>query len=223
VAVVPAAIVNGISGSLIAAARIPSVPRSVDETQVGTAELQGFNPPDPSDWFPSIVVPRTPEGSGCFDSIVRLAGRLDLCWEGYRDNRESLPGADVYHFRLLATLHDADPMTWVSITVSPAGGERVLVSQVWPNGVVDGPCRTITVEGMNFLTDGSSTNDVVDDAVCGRTTSVRTTGWKAHHITWTCGDCGASTQNGPKIALRQLIHTDEGQVPTWAIAAEIGR
>jgi len=186
VAVVPVAVVIGASWSLASGSWIPAVPRSIEETDVGIAELHGFNPPDPSAWFQSVIVPRTPDGSGCLDSIVRPAGRLDLCWEGYRDNRETLPGGDVYHFRLLATLHSPDPATWVSMTISIPDDERTLISQVWPNGVVDGPCRVATVEGMNFLTDGSRTNDIADDVVCGRMTSVRGPRWKSHRVIWTC-------------------------------------
>ena len=222
-AIVPLVVVSGSSWTIASADWLPPIPRSVAESVVGTAVLHGFNPPDPSEWFPPIIVPRTPEGSGCLAPLVRPAGTLDLCWGGYRDNRESLPGGDVYQFRLVATLRDAEPTTWASIIVSPVGGERVLVSQIWPSGVVDGPCRTVSVEGMNFLTDGDRTNDIAEDLVCGRTTAVRTAGWKGHHVIWTCGACGATTPEGGKIALRELVYTDEGEIPTWTVAAELGR
>jgi hypothetical protein len=223
VVVAPLAVIVGASWSLAAAGWVPAVPRSIAETVVGTAELHGFNPPDPSEWFPSIIVPRTPEGSGCLDPIVRPAGRIDLCWEGHRDNREVLPGGDIYHLRLLAALHSANPATWVSITISIPEDDRTLIEQVWPNGVVDGPCRGAAIEGMNFLTDGSLTNDVADDAVCGRTTSVRGPRWKSHHIIWTCTACGAGEPAGRQIALREIVGTAEGAIPTWTVSAEIGR
>ena len=223
VAAVPVAVVMAGSWSLASGSWIPAVPRSIDETQVGTAELHGFNPPDPSDWFPSIVVPRTPEGSGCFDSIVGPEGRLDLCWEGYRDNRETLPGGDIYQFRLLATLHSEAPATWASITIAVPDDERTHLRQVWPNGVVDGPCRVAAVEGMNFLTDGDMTNDVAEDVVCGRTTSVRAPHWKAHRVIWTCTACGAGDPAGRQIAVREIVGTAEGSIPTWTVSAAIGR
>ncbi|HUP54292.1 MAG TPA: hypothetical protein VM408_02200, partial [Methylomirabilota bacterium] len=104
VAIVPAAVVIATTLGISASSWVPAVPVAVQGAHIGTATVEGFNPPDPSDWFPQLVVPRTPAGRGCFDPVVRPAGRLDLCWEAYRDNRESLPGADYYQFRLAATL-----------------------------------------------------------------------------------------------------------------------
>ncbi len=122
----------------------------------------------------------------------------------------------------MATLRSPDPATWVSITIALPDDERTLVDQVWPNGVVDGPCRVTTVEGMNFLTNGSRTNDVADDVVCGRTTSVRAPRWKAHEVTWTCAGCGAGEPAGRQIAIREIVGTDQGSIPTWTVSAAIG-
>ena len=157
VAVVPVTVIIATTWGAAAISWVPSVPVGVQGARMGTATVQGFNPPDPSDWFPQIIVPRTPAGSGCFDPVVRPAGRLDVCWEAYRDNREHLPGADYYQFRLIATLHAAAPSTWAAISIVPVGDDRTRVEHIWPSGVLDGPCRTAAVEGMDFLTNGEMT------------------------------------------------------------------
>jgi hypothetical protein len=224
-AILPAAVVVGATWSFASRSWIPNVPEEVRGTLVGTAQLHGFNPPDPSDWFPPIVVPRTPDGSGCWDPVIVPAGRLDLCWEGYRDNRETLPGGDYYRFRLLATLHSTTPTNWVAITIQIENptGERASVHTYWPKGVLDGPCRVGEVEGMNVLLNGHKTNDVEQDVTCGRTTSVRLHGWQTHQVIWTCATCGADEPTGRQIAIREVIGVREGTVPTWTVYAQLGR
>lgn len=206
-----------------AASWVPTVPDGVQGQLLGTASVEGFNPPDPSDWFPQVVVPRTPAGNGCFDPVIRPAGRLEVCWEAYRDNREHLPGADYYQFRLVATLHATGPSSWVTISIAPIGGERTSVRQLWPSGVLDGPCRSAAVEGMNFLTNGDMTNDVATDFACGRTIAARADAWQRHWVVWTCAACGADQASGRQIAIRQLTGTAEGSVPSWQIHAELGQ
>lgn len=221
-AIAPAAVAVGVTWSATSGSWTPNVPQQVQGTLVGTAEVHGFNPPDPSDWFPQLVVPRFPDGSGCFDPVVRPAGRLELCWDGYRDNRERLPGADYYQFRLLATLHSTAPTSWVAITIVPVG-ERAYVGHLWPSGVLDGPCRTTAVEGMNFLTDGDMTNDVAEDVACGRTTAATSDAGQRHWVIWTCAGCGADQVSGRQIAIREIVGTREGTVPTWEVYAELGQ
>jgi hypothetical protein len=223
VVLLPVVVAVAVTGTVTAASWTPDVPEHVSETDVGTGELHGLNPPDPSEWFPSIVVPRTPEGSGCFDSVVRAAGRLELCWEGYRDNRETLPGADKYHFRLVATLHATGSASWVTFTIHVPGAHPAAIGHVWPSGVLDGPCRTMRVEGMNFYTDGDLTNDVVDDIACGRTTSATAQSSTSHRVVWTCSRCGADAPEGRAIAIREIVSMPEGVVPTWVVSAELGR
>jgi hypothetical protein len=222
-AIPPAVVAIAVTWSSASGSWIPNVPEQVPGTLVGTAEVHGFNPPDPSDWLPQLVVPRFPNGSGCFDPIVRPAGRLVLCWEGYRDNRERLPGADYYQFRLLATLHSTTPTSWVAIDIKVPGDERTYVGHLWPSGVLDGPCRTTAVEGMNFLTDGDMTNDVAEDVACGRTTAATSDGGRRHWVIWTCAACGADQVSGRPIAIREIVGTREGTVPTWEIYAELGQ
>ena len=222
IGIVPAALFMAITWGAVARAWVPAVPVAVQGDRIGTATVEGFNPPDPSDWLPHVVVPRTPAGSGCFDPVVRPAGRLDVCWEAYRDNRESLPGADYYQFRLLATLHTTVPSTWVAISIIPVGDERTRVGRMWPSGVLDGPCRSATVEGMNFLTDGDMTHDVADDLACGRTTAARSDSFQRHDVIWTCASCGADQVEGQQIAIRELTATSEGGVPRWEVRAELG-
>jgi len=201
---------------------IPSVPEHTPEILVGTVTLHGFNPPDPSQPLAEPIMPPTPSGAGCFEPVVRPAGRLDLCWEGHRDNREVLPGGDIYHFRLTATLHSVNPTSWVTIVIVVPNDEHTLIRQIWPEGVLGGPCRIASVEGMNFLTDGSATHDEVDDVACGRTTARRTDGWRRHSVIWTCAACGATDPSGRQIAVRELVGTRQGSVPTWAVYAELG-
>lgn len=222
-AIVPVAVVIAITWGAAASSWVPTVPLAVQGARIGTATVQGFNPPDPSDWFPSIVVPRTPAGTGCFDPVVRPAGRLSVCWEAYRDNRESLPGADYYQFRLIATLHATASSSWVAISIVPVGDERTRVSHLWPSGVLDGPCRSAAVEGMDFLTDGDMTHDVANDLACGRTTAARADDWQRHWVVWTCAVCGADQTDGRKVAIRELTATSEGGVPTWEVYAELGQ
>jgi hypothetical protein len=221
-AVAPAAIAIAVTWTSASSSWIPNVPEQVPGAMVGTAEVHGFNPPDPSDWLPQLVVPRSPAGSGCFDPVVRPAGRLDLCWEGYRDNRERLPGADYYQFRLLATLHSTAPTSWVAIAIVAAGDERTYVGHLWPSGVLDGSCRTTAVEGMNFLTDGDMTSDVAEDVACGRTTAATSDRGRRHWVIWTCAACGADEASGRQIAIRDIVGTPEGSVPAWEIHAELG-
>jgi hypothetical protein len=224
-AILPAVVVVGATWSVASRSWIPNVPEDVHGTLVGTAQLHGFNPPDPSDWFPPIVVPRTPEGSGCWDPVRGPAGRLDLCWEGYRDNRETLPGGDYYRFRLIATLHSTTPTTWVAITIQieNPSGERVNIHTYWPKGVLDGPCRVVDVEGMNVLLNGHKTNDAERDVACGRTTAERLQGWETHRVIWTCAGCGAHESSGRQIAIREVVGVRESTVPTWTIFVEMGR
>jgi hypothetical protein len=223
IAVGPAALVIASTWGAAATFWVPNVPQAVQGARIGTATVQGFNPPDPSDWLPQVVVPRTPAGSGCFDPVVRPAGRLDVCWEPYRDNRESLPGADYYQFRLLATLHAAAPSSWVAMSIVPVGDERTAVAQLWPSGVLDGPCRSAAVEGMDFLTDGEMTHDVANDLACGRTTAARADAWQRHWVIWTCAACGADQVEGRQVAIRELVATSEGGVPSWQVYAELGQ
>jgi hypothetical protein len=222
-ALAPAAVAIAVTWSSASSAWIPNVPEQVPGTLVGTAEVHGFNPPDPSDWLPQLVVPRFPNGRGYFDPVVQPAGRLELCWEGYRDNRERLPGADYYQFRLLATLHSTTPTSWVAIDILVPGEERTYVGHLWPSGVLDGPCRTTAVEGMNFLTDGDMTNDVAEDVACGRTTAATSDGGRRHWVIWTCAACGADEASGRQIAIREIVGSPEGSVPTWEIYAELGQ
>lgn len=222
-AIAPAAVAIAVTWSSASSSWIPNVPGQVPGTLVGTAEVHGFNPPDPSDWFPQLVVPRFPNGSGCFDPVVRQAGRLELCWEGYRDNRERLPGADYYQFRLLATLHSTTPTNWVAIDIIVPGEERTSIRHLWPSGVLDGLCRTTAVEGMNFLTDGDMTNDVAADVACGRTTAATSDGGRRHWVIWTCAACGADEASGRQIAIREIVGSPEGSAPSWEIYAELGQ
>ncbi len=222
-AVAPAAVAVAVTWNAASSSWIPNVPEQVRGSLVGTAEVHGFNPPDPSDWFPQLVVPRFPNGSGCFDPVVRPAGRLELCWEGYRDNRERLPGADYYQFRLVATLHSTTPTSWVAIDIIVPGEERTSIRHLWPSGVLDGLCRTTAVEGMNFLTDGDMTNDVAEDVACGRTTAATSDGGRRHWVIWTCAACGADEASGRQIAIREIVGSPEGSVPTWEIYAELGQ
>jgi hypothetical protein len=223
IAVGPAALVIASTWGAAATFWVPNVPQAVQGARIGTATVQGFNPPDPSDWFPQILVPRTPDGSGCFDPVVRPAGRLDVCWEAYRDNREHLPGADYYQFRLIATLHATAPSSWVAISIVPVGDERTRVSHLWPSGVLDGPCRSAAVDGMDFLTNGEMTHDVVNDLACGRTTAARADAWQRHWVIWTCAACGADQAEGRQVAIRELVATSEGGVPRWQVDAELGQ
>jgi len=222
-AIVPAALIIATTWGVAARSWAPTVPVAVQGARIGTATVQGFNPPDPSDWFPQVVVPRTPAGSDCFDPVVRPEGRLDVCWEAYRDNRESLPGADYYQFRLVATLHATAPSSWVAISIVPVGDERTRVSHLWPSGVLDGPCRSAAVEGMDFLTDGDMTHDVVNDLACGRTTAARADASHRHWVVWTCASCGADQVEGRQVAIRELVATSEGGVPSWQVYAELGQ
>ncbi len=222
-AVGAAALVMATTWGAAAASWVPTVPVGVQGQLLGTATVEGFDPPDPSDWFPQIEVPRTPAGSGCFDPVVRPAGRLDICWEAYRDNREHLPGADYYQFRLVAALHATGPSSWATVWITPIGGERTSVRQLSPSGVLDGPCRSASVQGMNFLTNGNMTNDVASDFACGRTTAARADAWGRHWVIWTCAACGADEPSGRQIAIRQLTGSSEGDVPSWQIFAELGR
>jgi hypothetical protein len=222
-AAIAPALVLVTAGSVYAATTwIPGVPLERQEVTVGTAEAHGFNPPDPSDWLPQIVVPHTPEGSGCFAPIERPAGRLELCWEAYRDNREHLPGADYYQFRLVARLHSTGPRAWVSISVRVDGEERTSVRQHWPSGVLDGECRYTPVEGMNFLKNGEMTNDIAEDAACGRTTVATSDQGRLEWVIWTCAACGADQPGGRQIAIRHLVGTPEGAIPTWEVSAALG-
>lgn len=221
-AVVPAAAIVAATLGLAARSWVPAVPVAVHGDRIGTATVQGFNPPDPSDWFPQLVVPRTPAGSGCFDPVSRPAGRLEMCWEAYRDNREHLPGADYYQFRLVATLHATAPSTWMAVSIVPVGDERTRVSHLWPSGVLDGSCRSTPVDGMDFLTNGAMTHDVIDDLACGRTTAARADGGQRHLVIWTCGGCGAEQRGGRRIAIRELVATSERGVPSWQVFAELG-
>jgi hypothetical protein len=184
--------------------------------------VKGFKPPDPSDWFPQLLVPRTPAGGGCFEPVIRPAGRLDVCWEAYRDNREHLPGADYYQFRLIATLHASAPSTWVAISIVPVGDERTRVENIWPSGVLDGPCRSAAVDGMDFLTNGEMTHDVANDLACGRTTGARADTRQRHWVIWTCAACGADQADGRQVAIRELVATSQGGVPSWHVSAELG-
>jgi hypothetical protein len=222
VAIVPVAVIIATTWGAAAISWVPTVPVGVQGVRIGTATVQGFNPPDPSDWFPQIIVPRTPAGSGCFDPVVRPAGRLDVCWEAYRDNREHLPGADYYQFRLIATLHATAPSTWVDISIIPVGDERTRVAHLWPSGVLDGPCRSAAVEGMDFLTNGEMTHDVANDLACGRTTAARADARQRHWVIWTCARCGADEEEGRQVAIRELVATSQGGVPTWQVYAELG-
>ena len=221
VAIVPVAVIIATTWAAAAISWVPTVPVGVQGARIGTATVQGFNPPDPSDWFPQIIVPRTPAGSGCFDPVVRPAARLDVCWEAYRDNREHLPGADYYHFRLIATLHATASSTWAAISIVPVGDDRTRVEHIWPS-VLDGPCRTAAVEGMDFLTNGEMTNDVANDLACGRTTAARADARQRHSVIWTCSRCGADGEEGRQIAIRELVATSEGGVPSWQVSAELG-
>ena len=124
VAIVPVAAIIATTWGVAASRWVPAVPVGVEGARIGTATVEGFNPPDPSDWFPQIEIPRTPAGDGCFDPVVRRTGRLEVCWEAYRDNREHLPGADYYQFRLTATLHATAPSTWVVISIEAIGDDR---------------------------------------------------------------------------------------------------
>jgi hypothetical protein len=223
IAVGPAVLVIAFAWGAAAIFWVPNVPQAIQGARIGTATVQGFNPPDPSDWFPQILVPRTPAGSGCFDPVVRPAGRLDVCWEAYRDNREHLPGADYYQFRLIATLHATAPSSWMAISIVPVGDERTRVSHIWPSGVLDGPCRSAAVDGMDFLTNGEMTHDVVNDLACGRTTAARADVWQRHWVIWTCATCGADQAEGRQVAIRELVATSEGGVPKWQVDAEMGQ
>ncbi|MEO5884584.1 MAG: hypothetical protein ABIQ58_03610 [Candidatus Limnocylindrales bacterium] len=225
VAIVPVAVIIATTWGVAAIPWVPAVPVGVQGARIGTATVEGFNPPDPSDWFPQVGVWRTPAGSGCFDPVIRPAGRLDLCWEAYRDNREHLPGADYYQFRLIAMLHATASSTWVAISIVPVGDDRTRVENIWPSGVLDGPCRSAAVEGMDFLTDrviGERTHDVANDPVCGRTTAALADGRNRHWVIWTCAACGADQAEGRKIAIRELVATSEGGVPSWQVSAELG-
>jgi hypothetical protein len=225
VAIVPAAAIIATTWAAVAFAWVPAVPVAAQGARIGTATVEGFNPPDPNDWFPQILEWRTPAGSGCFDPVVRPAGRLDICWEAYRDNREHLPGADYYQFRLVATLQAKVPETWVDISIIPVGDERTRPEHIWPSGVLDGPCRSAAVEGMDFLTDrviGEMTDDVARDHACGRTTGARVDGRQRHRVIWTCAGCGADQPGGRQIAVRELTVTSQGNVPSWEVYAELG-
>lgn len=221
-AVAPAAVVIATTWGVAASSWVPAVPVAVQGAQIGTATVQGFNPPDPSDWFPQILASRTPAGSGCFDPVVRPAGRLEVCWDAYRDNREHFPGADYYQFRLITTLHATAPSTWVAISIVPVGDDRTRVRQLWPSGVLDGPCRSAAVEGMDFLTNGEMTHDVANDLACGRTTAALEDGGQRHWVIWTCASCGADQVQGRQVAIRELVATEQRSVPSWQVYAELG-
>jgi hypothetical protein len=221
VLLVPAAVVIAVTSAVASLSWVPAVPVNLQPSFIGTANVQGFNPPDPGDWLQPIVVPRTPAGSGCFDSIEQPSGRLDLCWEAYRDNREQLPGADLYQFRLLATLHAATPTSWVVISIRPVGDERTRVDGAWPSGVLDGPCHATAVTGMDFLTDDHETHDEASDLACGRTTGAVTNDGRQWAI-WTCAACGAEEAAGRQVAMRQLAATTERSVPSWQVYADVG-
>jgi hypothetical protein len=222
VAIGPVVVLIATTWGVAARSWVPAVPVAVQGAQLGTATVEGFNPPDPSDWFPPTVVPRTPAGSGCFDPVVRAAGRLDVCWDAYRDNREHLPGADYYQFRLIAKLHATAPSTWAAISIVPVGDERTRVDHIWPSGVLDGPCRSAAVEGMDFLTNGDMTHDVANDLTCGRTTAARADRGHRHWVIWTCASCGADQAEGRQVAIRELAATSEGGVPSWQVSVELG-
>lgn len=222
VALVPAALIIVTTWGAAARAWVPAVAVGIQGAPIGTATVEGFNPPDPSDWFPQIEVWRTPAGDGCFDPVVRPAGRIEVCWEAYRDNREHLPGADYYQFRLTAMLHATAPSTWVVISIEAIGDDRTRVERIWPSGVLDGPCGSTAVDGMDFLTNGEMTHDVADDLACGRTTAARADGNQRHEVIWTCVACGADQAAGRQIAIRHLVATSERNVPHWQVYAELG-
>lgn len=220
--VAPVAAIMAVTWASTGSGWVPSVPVGVEGTRIGTAAVAGLRPTTPSDFIPSNLAAGTLVGTGCFDPVVRPAGRLDVCWEAYRDAREHLPGADYHQFRLVATLRATSSSTWVVISISPIGDDRTRVKNIWPSGVLDGPCRSAAVEGMDFLTNGSRTHDVANDRACGRTTAALADGRQRHWVIWTCAACGADQADGRQIAIRELVATSEGGVPSWQVSAALG-
>jgi len=208
--------VVAIAAATLACGRPPSVPDDGGLSLVERTVLQGEITPDAAEGVDPETLSRTPAGSECLQSIMRPAGRLDLCWGAYRDPHDSDPTQDYYRFRVSGTIFGSvgSGVRWASVLARLVGEPSSDVFMNWPDGVFEGPCDQVEV------TLGVGPVEVED--ICGRTTgSAGREPW-SYRVTWTCVECLVPDHADRSLALHQWIAVPQGTVPTWEIFADLG-
>jgi hypothetical protein len=208
--------VIALAGAAVASRWTPSVPADGALPLVARTVLRGPITPDWTEDVDPDTLARSPAGSECLESIVRPAGRMDLCWEAYRDPYDADPDKDYYRIRVHGTF-GGDTGTgarWAAVRVRLAGEPLDNVFKTWPHGVFEGPCADVEVS--------LGVGPPLPQTLCGRTTAASSTeGW-SHRVTWTCEACLIPDQEDRAIALHEFIGVAPGTVPTWEIFADLG-
>ena len=196
--------------------RPPSVPDDAGLSLVARTVLEGEITPDAAEGVDPETLPRTPAGATCLQSIMRPAGRLDLCWGAYRDPHDSDPTQDYYRFRVSGTIFGSvgSGVRWASVLTRLVGEPSNNVFMNWPRGVFEGPCQQVEV---SF---GPGPVEVED--ICGRTTGSDGREPWSYRVTWTCVECLVPDREDRAISLHQWLAVPQGTIPTWEIYADLG-
>lgn len=205
-----------IAGAVITSLWTPTVPNEAPSAHVASAILNGEIPPDMTDGTDPDTIPRSPYGQECVDQVERPAGAMSLCWEAYREPRESDPTQDYYRLRVYGTFGGASGtgVRWMSVRARLIGDPTSGVFEVWPSGVVEGSCARVPVP--------FGANELDAATVCGRTEGTTNKDTWSQTVTWTCVGCLSPDHADREIALYEWVALAPGKVPNWEIYADLG-
>jgi hypothetical protein len=203
-------------GYLIVLAR-PGVPATAAKAPIVRTEMTGPIAPDMELEDGAEVPAVSPSGQECLQRITLAAGWADVCWEAFREPRESDPQKDYYRLRIYGSYQGTGALgiRWLIVKSRLVEPPLLNVYDGWPSGTYDGSC---TEQPVSLMLSPTSPERAT---VCGHTTSGPGDDW-AWQSTWTCSPCWPFDNMTRELALYGVAGVAPGAVPEWDVFVDFG-
>lgn len=165
-----------------------------------------------------MIPDASPTGQACLPRIERDAGWADVCWAAYRLAADADASKDYYLLRMYGSFQSTSALgvRWLVVEARLDGEPGDNVFDGWPDGTIEGPCRSLEAHLLVPL--GAASRE----EVCGRTTgglSLEPWGWRS---TWTCDPCIPFDSTTRGLGMVNVIGVPQGTIPVWDLYADFG-
>lgn len=193
------------------------IPATAAKDPIARTEMSGPIAPDMGTEDGAEVPAVSPSGQRCLDRLVRDAGWADVCWEAYREPRDSDKQKDYYSLRIYGSYQGTGALgiKWLVVKFRLVTPPLSNVFDGWPAGTYDGPCEQQPVSLMIPST------TIYMATICGHTTSGPGSDW-SWTSSWTCSPCRPFDNSARELALYGAAAVAPGVVPAWDIFVDFG-